>query len=141
MTQSTIKAVTSSGADQAIGTVVLAFSADPVARWFYPDPHQYLMHFPSFVRAFGGKAFGHNGAYYVDGYMGAALWLPPDVHPDENALIPLLRRTIAQEHQQDRFAVLEQMDRYHPSLVLADDRSGPGETRQWLRLGAAETCA
>jgi ribosomal protein S18 acetylase RimI-like enzyme len=115
MTQSTIKTVTPSNADQAIGTVVLAFSADPVARWFYPDPHDYLTYLPSFVRAFAGKAFEYNSAYQIDGYSGAALWLPPDVHPDENMLIALLQRTIAEENQQNIFAFLEQMGGYHPN--------------------------
>ena len=115
MTTPTIKTVTPSSADQAVGTVVLAFSADPIARWFYPDPHQYLLHLPSFVRAFGGKAFEHNSAYYVDGYLGAALWLPPNVHPDENVLAGLLQRTIPEENQQEIFAFIEQMDRSHPS--------------------------
>jgi GNAT superfamily N-acetyltransferase len=106
--------VTPSNANQAVGTVVLAFSADPIARWFYPDPHQYLLHLPSFVRAFAGKAFEHNSAYYIDGYLGAALWLPPDVHPDENELATLLQRTIPEENQQEIFAFMEQMDRSHP---------------------------
>ena len=72
------------------------------------------MHFPSFVRAFGGKAFAHGSAYYVDGYAGAALWLPPEVRPDEDALITLLQRTVPVQVQKDVFAVFEQMGRYHP---------------------------
>jgi GNAT superfamily N-acetyltransferase len=111
----TIKTVTASDAAPAIDTVVLAFSADPAARWTWPDPQQYLRHFPSFVRAFGGKAFAHGSAYYVDGHAGAALWLPPDVHPDEDALITLLQGTVAGQVQKDVFAVFEQMGRYHPS--------------------------
>jgi ribosomal protein S18 acetylase RimI-like enzyme len=115
MTIRTIEKVTSSNADQAIGTVVLAFSADSVARWFYPDPLQYLLHLPSFVRAFAGKAVEYNSAYYVDGYLGVALWLPPDVHPDEKALVALFQRTIPEENQQEIFAFVEQMDSYHPA--------------------------
>jgi ribosomal protein S18 acetylase RimI-like enzyme len=115
MTTPTIKTVTPSSADQAVGTVVLAFSADPVARWFYPDPHQYLLHLPSFVRAFAGKAFEHNSAYCVDGYLGVALWLPPNVHPDENVLHALLQRTIPDESQQEIFAFTERMNSSHPS--------------------------
>jgi ribosomal protein S18 acetylase RimI-like enzyme len=115
MPKPTIKTVTPSNADQAVGTIVLAFSGDPIARWFYPDPHQYLLHLPSFVRAFAGKAFEHNSAYYVDGYLGAALWLPPGVHPDEDLLATLLQRTIPEENQQEIFAFMEQMDRSHPS--------------------------
>jgi ribosomal protein S18 acetylase RimI-like enzyme len=110
-----IKTVTPSNADQAIGTVVLAFSADPVARWFYPDPHDYLTNLPSFVRAFAGKAFEHNSAYQINGYSGAALWLPPDVRPDENAIIAFLKRTIPEENQQNIFAFVEQMDSNHPA--------------------------
>ena len=115
MTQPMIKTVTPSSADQVVGTIVLAFSADPIARWFYPDPHQYLLHLPSFVRAFAGRAFEYNSAHYIDGYSGAALWLPPDVHPDENALSELLQRSIPEENQQEIFAFMEQMDRSHPS--------------------------
>ena len=111
----TVKTATAPDEDPAIGAIVLAFSADPAARWVYPDPQQYLRHFPSFVSAFGGKAFLHESAYYIDGYAGAALWLPPEVHPDEETLMPLLQRTIAASVQQDLFAVFEQMGRYHPS--------------------------
>lgn len=116
MIEPSIKTVSSSNAqEQAIATVVLAFSADPIARWFYPDPHQYLLHLPSFVRAFAGKAFEHDSAYCVDGYLGAALWLPPDVHPDESVLAALLQRTIPEENQQEIFAFTERMNSSHPS--------------------------
>jgi hypothetical protein len=75
-------AATASDEEYVIDVVVRAFAADPAARWGWPDQQQYYMHFPSFVRAFAGKAFTHRSAYYVDGYAAAALWLPPDVHPD-----------------------------------------------------------
>ena len=111
----TIKTATASDAAPAIDVVVLAFSADPAARWTWSDPQQYLRHFPSFVRVLGGKAFVHGSSYYVDGYAGAALWLPPDVHPDEDALITLLQCTVSRQVHKDIFAVFEQMGRYHPS--------------------------
>jgi ribosomal protein S18 acetylase RimI-like enzyme len=94
---------------------VLAFSADPAARWTWPDPQQYLTHFPAFVKAFGGKAFTHGSAHYADGYAGAALWLPPDVHPDEETLVALLQSTVPGHIRNDFFAVFEQMGNYHPS--------------------------
>lgn len=73
------------------------------------------MHFSNFVKAFGGRAFTHGSAYYVDGYAGAALWLPPDVRPDEEALNALLQRTASEQTLKDLLAVFEQMSRYHPS--------------------------
>lgn len=114
MTTPIIRTATTSDEAPAIAAMVLAFSADPAARWTWPDPQQYLMHFPTFVKALGGNAFAHGSAYYVDGYAGAALWLPPEVRPDEDALITLLQRTGSASVQKDVFAVFEQMGRYHP---------------------------
>lgn len=114
MATPTVKTATVSDEARAIAVVVLAFSADPAVRWTWPDPDQYLMHFPSFIRTFGGKAFAHESAYCVDGYAGAALWLPPSVRPDEDALIALLQRTGSAQVQKDGAAVFEQMGRYHP---------------------------
>jgi ribosomal protein S18 acetylase RimI-like enzyme len=112
--KSLVRTARASDEDPATDAVVLAFSADPAARWMWPDPQQYLRHFPRFVRAFGGRAFAHKTAYCVDGYAGTALWLPPDVHPDEDALVSLLQRTAPERIQQEVSGVFEQMDRYHP---------------------------
>ena len=46
---------------------------------------EYAVNFPSFVRIFGGKAFEQGSAYSIGGFSGAALWLPPGVHPDEES--------------------------------------------------------
>jgi GNAT superfamily N-acetyltransferase len=110
-----IKTATASDESRVIDVIVRAFAADPPARWGWPDEQQYYTHFPSFVRAFGGKAFTHGSAYYVDGYAAAALWLPPDVHPDEDKLISLVQRTVSEHIQKDFFPAFEQMGRYHPS--------------------------
>ena len=109
-----IRTVTESDQASAVAAVVLAFGADPAARWTWPDPQQYLMHFPGFVKALGGNAFAHGSAHHVDGHAGAALWLPPDVRPDEEAVIALLQRTGSAPIQNDLLAVFEQMERYHP---------------------------
>jgi GNAT superfamily N-acetyltransferase len=111
----TMQTATQADEAGAISVVVLAFGADPVTRWTWPDPAKYLAHFPAFVKAFGGKAFTHGGAYLADGHAGAALWLPPGIGPDEDALGTLLERTAPAAIQGDISALLEQMGRYHPS--------------------------
>jgi hypothetical protein len=77
----------------AVETIVLAFAADPVTRWTWPYPRQYMATMPKFVRAFGGNAFLHGAAYCTHEYTGAALWLPPGVHPDEDRLAELMEST------------------------------------------------
>ena len=73
MSASTIQTATPAEELPVIDTIVLAFSADPVTRWAWPDPHQYLSGMPDFTRAFGGAAFGHDGAHRAADYEGAAL--------------------------------------------------------------------
>lgn len=108
-------AATASDEAHVIDVVVRAFAADPAARWGWPDSQQYFMHFPSLVRAVGGKAFTQGTAYYVDGYAAAALWLPPNIHPDEDKLISLAQRTVSEQIQKDFLSVFEHMGHYHPS--------------------------
>ena len=79
---------------RAIRTIVLAFAGDPAARWMYPDLEEYLEYFPEFVNAFGGRAFGMGGADHAGDFRGAALWLPPGVHPDDDGVVALISRSI-----------------------------------------------
>ncbi len=110
-----IKNATTTDEASIIDILVRAFNMDPAVRWIWSDSQQYYKHSPSFVKAFGGKAFTHGTAYYVDGYIGAALWLPPDVQPDEDMMMSVLQHTVREHIQKDAFAVFDQMSRYHPS--------------------------
>jgi ribosomal protein S18 acetylase RimI-like enzyme len=103
-------------ARQSVAVIIQAFRADLVARWFYPDLDQYLAGFPAFVRALGGNAFEHGGADHVEGFLGAALWLPPGVEPDEEALAGVLERTVHEQDHEAVFAFMEQMGEYHPRV-------------------------
>jgi ribosomal protein S18 acetylase RimI-like enzyme len=100
---------------RVIDTLVLAFSADPVARWFYPDASEYLNYYPEFIKRYGGRAFENGTAYYVEDFSAAALWLPPDVHPDEEGLIALLEDTLPRERRERAWPVFEKIDSYLPS--------------------------
>lgn len=108
-----VKTATAGEVNQCIALIVLAFVNDPAARWLYPDSHSFLEHFPRFVRAFGGKAFQHGSAHYIDG-SAAALWLPPGAHPNEEALVALIKDTVPASHQDEVLAVLDQMGSWHP---------------------------
>jgi GNAT superfamily N-acetyltransferase len=110
-----VKSATAYDIADVVAVEVLAFNTDPIARWLYPEPDQYLTYFPQFVRTFGGKAFEQNTAYYLDDYIGAALWFPPDTEADAELLIDLIQRSVAEQDQADLFDFLEQMGHYHPT--------------------------
>jgi len=101
--------------EHAVSVLTLAFSADPPPRWIFSDPYQYVTCFPEFVRAFGGRAFEHNAADSLDGCSAVALWLPPGVKPDEEALIGLIQRTVSESLLEDAFSIFDQMGGFHPA--------------------------
>jgi|SRR5687767_2347424 len=97
-----------------IGVITLAFASDPMVRWGFPDPATYLAVMPDFVRAFGGNGFAHGAAHLVDGGWGAAMWLPPGVHPESETMMSLTDRHMPAERLDDMMQVFTQMDKYHP---------------------------
>jgi ribosomal protein S18 acetylase RimI-like enzyme len=110
----TIRTVGAGDEDRAIATIVLAFAADPIARWTWPRSHDYLASMPEFVRAFAGKAFASGNAWCTDECTGAALWLPPGLAPDEEKLAELMQNTVAPSVLGDIAAGFEQMTKYRP---------------------------
>ena len=97
-----------------ISTLLMAFGSDPAARWVFPSADRYFRYFAKFIRMFGGKAFTHGTAHCTEDGRGAALWLPPGVEPDGEAMTALMERYAPAAVQQDAASVFDQMGRYHP---------------------------
>ncbi len=108
--------------ERAVATIVAAFVADPVERWLWPEPWQYLTHFPSFVAAYAGDATVSS----LDGFAAVAMWIAPGVAVDGERIVAVLHQTVAPERHADTFATLEQMDELHPS--------GPHWYLPWLAV-------
>jgi GNAT superfamily N-acetyltransferase len=121
-------------ADPVIATLVSAFAEDPVERWMFPEPEGYARDFPEFVAAFAGEAFRSRTVWALDERAAVAVWMPPGVEPDEDAIVSVVRRRISAALHADLFAVLEQMDEGHPRfphwylpwLGVRPDRQGAG---------------
>lgn len=110
-----VRVMTAADEDRAIETVVLAFAADPMARWTWPEAHQYLAAMPRMVRAFGSRAYSSGSAFGADGYAGVSLWLPPGVQADEEGLGAVLESTVTPSLAPETGAIFEQMAAYHPT--------------------------
>jgi ribosomal protein S18 acetylase RimI-like enzyme len=101
--------------DRAIAKLVLAFGTDPVARWMYDDPHQYLMHIPRLFRALGTNSFEAGAAQRTSDGLGVALWLPPGVHGDSGGLDAVIAESVAGEKQAEVGVVFERTEHYRPT--------------------------
>jgi ribosomal protein S18 acetylase RimI-like enzyme len=109
-----VNCIEEASADAAFATIVLSFVGDPAARWSWPRAEDFLHNMPLLARAFGGKAFALGSAYEIGDFAGVALWLPPGVPSDEEALASLIERTAPAAIQQDAAKVFEQMASFHP---------------------------
>ncbi len=98
---------------RAVSVQVMAFGSDPIMRWLYPEPHDYLAHYPDFVRAFAGGAFEHATAYVADDFGGTAMWLPPGAHVEGSLVEEVLTRSVGNPVREEVFEMLEEMDRAH----------------------------
>lgn len=103
--------------DRSMATLVTAFTADPLIRWLFPDAHRFLSYFPQFNNHFAGSAFDHNSAYCTDDFGATALWLPPGVGPDEEAIGAVIAEGVDERRQEEVFAVFEQVKASHPVVA------------------------
>ena len=113
MNDPAVREIDAADRSRAVSVEVVAFSADPIMRWMYPDPHAYLESFPRFVEAFGGLAFEQGTAYEAGDFGGVSLWLPVGVHVDPGPLEELFRETLAPSILDEAFPMLEKMGEYH----------------------------
>jgi len=140
-----IRSVARSDKDRFEAAMTLAFSADPAARWAWPDPLQFINTFMPLVTLFGGKAFDHGSAYVLDDFVGVAQWLPPGVLPDDGPIVALFQRTMSEPKLGEVLFLFEQMVGFHPHephwyipLIGVDPAfHGRGYGTQLMRYGLA----
>ena len=97
-----------------INSLVLGFAIDPIARWLQPDASTYLAGMGPFFDAFGGRAFDHGSAFIANDGQAAALWLPPAVEPDEEAMHAAMGDSIDPSRGEDFGKMMEQVGECHP---------------------------
>lgn len=100
--------------EKALAVIALAFASDPMMRWSFADPSKYLTVARDFVRAFGGRAFDHGTADIAGDFGAAALWLPPGVAPDHEAMGAIIEAHMPPDRMEHGGALVEQMERFHP---------------------------
>ena len=100
--------------DAVLDTLMLAFSTDPCLRYLLDTPNALFRGFRPFATAMGGAAAASGAAWLADDGTAGALWLPPGVRGDSDAIDALIGETVSPETQAVAEQVGEGMDRHHP---------------------------
>ena len=75
-------------------TLVSAFIADPVERWLFAEPLQYLTHFARLVTAFGSGGFESETVFGLGDFPAVAIWMPPGIEADADAIVAVLSESV-----------------------------------------------
>jgi ribosomal protein S18 acetylase RimI-like enzyme len=109
-----IRSAVRSDRERFEAAMTMAFTADPAARWAWPDPLQFMNVFVPLVTLFGGKSFDHGSAYVIGDFFGVVQWLPPGVHPDDGPIAELFGRHMSDPRLGEVLFLFEQMAAFHP---------------------------
>ena len=85
-----IAELSSQDLNKAISTILLAFAADPGARWFSSTADSYIRNMSSYARIMARTSISNSSAICTDNLSGVAIWLPPGVTADEEAIAAAL---------------------------------------------------
>ncbi len=95
--------------------ITLAFCADPMVEWIFPNPRHRMSNLMRLVGLHGGRAFDHGSAYVIGNFSGAALWLPPGVSPEEEPMMRIFEQNIDEPVLSTYLSLTEKTSVYHPS--------------------------
>ncbi len=125
---------------KVMNTLLLGLSMDPLFRWYFPEPDEFLSNAPALLDLISGKAFEHNTVYHTENFTCCALWLPPDVHPDDDGISRYLEEKLEGPRLKEVSALEAEMSKsipkeacWHLSLIVADPaQTGKGHGSKLL---------
>jgi GNAT superfamily N-acetyltransferase len=130
-----------------VEALALAFNADPVWSWAFPDPELRLAQHSAVWRVVAESALGYESAWLVEDGAAVALWIPPgqpELRPADEERLESLVREMLGEGAVRVLETFERFDAAHPDdephhylslLATHPDHSGRG-----LGMGLLADC-
>lgn len=114
MSEYEVRVAEASEGDAVLDTLMLAFSTDPCLRYLLATPNAFFRGFRPFATGMGGAALAQGTAWLAGGGAAAALWLPPGVTSDRDAMLAVVGELAREEKLPVLGEVGDTMARYHP---------------------------
>ena len=115
MSEYEVRVAEASEGEAVLDTLMLAFSTDPCMRYLLASPHAFFKGFRPFATGMGGAALAAGTAWLAGDGAAAALWLPPGVTSDREAMLAVIGELAREEKLPVLGEVGDTMARYHPA--------------------------
>ena len=109
-----VRVAEASETDALLNTLMLAFSSDPCLRFILDTPDKFFKAFRPFATGMGGAGVAQGTAWLADDGAAAAMWLPPGVESDRDAMLGVLAELVDPAKLPTVAEVGETMAQYHP---------------------------
>jgi ribosomal protein S18 acetylase RimI-like enzyme len=134
---------------ETVEILIAALRDDPAVRSLYPTDIEYVRFFPGFLMALGGRAFEAGTVDCDDEGHAAALWFPPGIEPDSDAIMNHLDVSIPKKRLAPLAIGMEKQTSLHPSephwylpwMGVVPEAQGMGIGGALLREGLARADA
>ncbi|MBL8773392.1 MAG: GNAT family N-acetyltransferase [Phenylobacterium sp.] len=100
--------------EAVLNTLMLAFATDPCLRYVLDTPEALFQGFRRFATGMGGAALELGSAWIAEDGAAAALWLPPGVESDRDAMLAVIGELAREAKLPVLGEVGEAMAAYHP---------------------------
>jgi len=97
-----------------LDTLTLAFAADPPTRFIWEKPADFLVSYRRLASAMGGRGFEQGAAFVSADFAAAALWLPPGIGIDNEALDALFAEAVSAEKNAEMADIVPGFATFHP---------------------------
>jgi GNAT superfamily N-acetyltransferase len=134
----TVRKAGSEEVDGLSDTLSVAFLADPVMSWCYPDPDRRRRILPDVFRAIVTATLPHGGIDTVPGEHAGAVWVPPEAELDEEQLVGELL-DVSGDSAGRVLTMLELVDAEHPGDVPHQYLFLLGTRPEWQSHGLGST--
>lgn len=114
MSKPTVRIAEASELDAVLDVLMLAFSTDPCLRFALDTPDKLFRGFRAFATGMGGASVKLGTAWIAEDGAAAAMWLPPGVESDLEAMLAVLGEMAREEKGPVLEAVGDEVAKYHP---------------------------
>jgi len=109
-----VRAATAADEDAVMAVLELAFATDPPMRYIFARPADYAGGFRRLAAVHGAASLKAGAAYLAEDGAAAAIWTPPGVSGDVEAIGPLVQELALPERLPVLAQVGDALRRYHP---------------------------